>query len=84
MVAAVSFGKKNDAEGIVRLCDYMLILHFEDKCAAELITAEPISDRGEGRGGKKNRLLLLWHCKHSVNLRAYWLLSNYARTQRTA
>lgn len=39
--------KKNDAEGIVRLCDYMLILHFEDKCAAELITAEPISDRGE-------------------------------------
>lgn len=32
------------------------------------------------RGG---RGCLLWHCKHSVNLRAYWLLSNYARTQRT-
>lgn len=45
-------GEKNDVKGIVRLCDYMLILHFEDKCAAELITAEPISDR-EGEWGRK-------------------------------
>lgn len=40
--------QKNVSEGIVRLCDYMLIHHFEDECAAELITAEPIGDR---RGG---------------------------------
>lgn len=46
--------KRNVSEGIVRLCDYMLILHFEDKCAAELITAEPISDRG-GQWGRGNK-----------------------------
>lgn len=40
--------------------------------------------RGRAWGIKKNRPLLLWHCKHSVNLRVYWLLSNYAGTQRTA
>lgn len=64
MVAAVSFGtqmfytvegKKNNVEGIVRLCDYMLIFHFEDKCAAELITAEPISDRERGWGRKEKK-----------------------------
>lgn len=68
MVATVSFGtqmfftaeggkrkRKNDVEGIVRLCDYMLILHFEDKCAAELIMAEPISDIEGGWGRKKQK-----------------------------
>lgn len=33
---------------------------------------------------EKKRLCLLWCCKHSVNLRAYWLLSNYTGTQKTS
>lgn len=55
----------------------MEIPPFENKCEAGLITTELISDREKG-------LCLLWRCKHSVKLNAYWLISNYAGTQRTS
>lgn len=65
--------KNKKFERIVRLCEYMLILHLRTNVQQNSLQLNPSVT-------EKKRLCLLWRCKHSVNLRAYWLLSNYAGT----
>lgn len=57
----------------------MVIYPVESKCKAEFITDEAIT---ECVGLCVSGRMTLWCCKHCANLRAYWLLSNYAEMQR--